>query len=81
MTRYRVAVTETYADGATDQPWSVTRRVLTAEGTACERPVEVKANGRRRLIPCGQRLPADRQCAACRTEIDIVNVRKGRSCT
>ncbi|MEV4017672.1 hypothetical protein AB0J35_45005 [Nonomuraea angiospora] len=69
-------MTETYADGAKDNPWSVDRRVTAADGMPCQRPVEVKANGHRRLIACGERLPADRQCPACRTYIEIVEVRR-----
>ncbi|MEV0314531.1 hypothetical protein [Nonomuraea fuscirosea] len=76
VSRYRVKVTETYTDRAKDQPWSVQRQVTSAHGAPCERPVEVKANGRRRLIPCGQRLPAERQCVACRTSVEIVEVRR-----
>ncbi|MEU8360433.1 hypothetical protein AB0C27_30930 [Nonomuraea sp. NPDC048882] len=71
-------VTETYTDQAKDQPWSVHRQITSAQGARCQRPVavEVKANGRRRLIPCGQRLPAERQCVACRTSAEIVEVRR-----
>ncbi|TMR99970.1 hypothetical protein [Nonomuraea basaltis] len=76
MSRYRVEVTETYADGVKDNPWSVDRRVTAAEGSSCRRPVEVKANGQRRLIACGRRLPAARQCDACLVRVQVVEVRR-----
>ncbi|MGP3930466.1 hypothetical protein [Nonomuraea sp. KM88] len=77
MTRYRVHITETYADDA-DHPWSVTRHITAATGAHCQRPVQVNANGQRRVIACGQRLPADRQCDACRARIDVIEVRRQR---
>ncbi|WP_188188920.1 hypothetical protein [Nonomuraea sp. SYSU D8015] len=77
MSRYRVQITETSAVGVTENPWSVTRRVVDqADGGPCLRPVEVKANGQRRLIACGRRLPADRQCDACRVRVQVVEVRR-----
>ncbi|MEU7743223.1 hypothetical protein [Nonomuraea sp. NPDC049158] len=76
MSRHRVEVTETYAKGVQDNPWSVDRRVTATESAACLRPVEVKANGQRRLIACGRRLPADRQCDACRVRIHVTEVRR-----
>ncbi|GAA3559641.1 hypothetical protein GCM10022419_045300 [Nonomuraea rosea] len=75
MSRYRVQVTEVYADGA-DQPWSVARQVTDAVGAACHHPIEVHANGTRRQIACGERLPADQQCDACRTHVHVVKVRR-----
>lgn len=79
MSRYRIAVTETYADGVQDHPWSVTRHVTAADsGGPCQRPIEVKAKGQHRLIACGRRLPADRQCDACRPGVEIVEVRRVR---
>jgi hypothetical protein len=72
-------VTETYADGVQDNPWSVVRDVTAADSAPCHRPIEIKANGQRRLIACGRRLPSDRQCNACRVKVEIVEVRRKRA--
>lgn len=76
MSRHRVEVTETYAKGVKDNPWSVDRRVTASESSACLSPVEIKANGQKRLIACGRRLPADQQCEACRVRIQVTEVRR-----
>ncbi|MEV4835430.1 hypothetical protein AB0K05_12965 [Nonomuraea sp. NPDC049486] len=75
MARYRTEVGERYDRDAL-HPWSVTRRVLAAETAPCERPVLVQANGHRRLIACGRRLPHDQQCRACRPAVTITQTRR-----
>ncbi|GAA1612580.1 hypothetical protein GCM10009733_005780 [Nonomuraea maheshkhaliensis] len=74
--QYRVRVIETYARGA-DLPWSVARQVVGHDRSGrCEHPVTIRGCGQTRLLACARRLPADQQCAACRTHTVIVDVRR-----
>lgn len=75
MARYRIEVTEVYVRDAL-HPWSTTRRVLVADTEPCQRPIPVQANGQRRFIACGRRLPHDWQCRACRPAVTITRTRR-----
>jgi hypothetical protein len=75
MATYQVQLTEVSASGA-KQPWLTMRRVIWAEFAPCLAPVVVRAAGHSRRIPCGRRLPLDKQCRNCAPVIVINHVRR-----
>jgi hypothetical protein len=75
VTRFVVDVCHyTHTCPAEDGPHVVETRRTVVEytpGAPCERPVTIRSGERTVVIGCGEVRPADKQCPACRTTIEV----------
>ena len=87
MTYVNVDITRTvHTCPADPQPHVVdTRRTIVAvvPGGPCRTPIRVRLNNITATVACGRRLPADRQCPACRITVierHLTTINHGSTC-